>query len=60
MLDQVDAAEEWLKTFDGETIIGVSDHSQVKRRIDLVNQLHNLNPMSYEVRFFVYSFMMLM
>nr|CCA20498.1 conserved hypothetical protein [Albugo laibachii Nc14] len=48
VLDQVDAAEEWLKTFDGDPIIGVSDHFQVKRRIDLVNQLHNFNLMSSE------------
>ena len=59
VLDQVDAAEEWLKSFEGEPMIGLSDPFQVKRRINSVNQLHNLNLMSYDVRSYVYYFMML-
>nr|CCA18809.1 AlNc14C57G4278 [Albugo laibachii Nc14] len=49
VLDQVDAAEEWLKSFEGEPMIGLSDPFQVKRRINSVNQLHNLNLMSYDM-----------
>lgn len=51
-LDQVDAAEEWHKTFDGESVIGLSDYFQMERCTDLVNQLRNLDLSSYEVRSF--------
>ena len=58
VLDQLDEAEEWLKILDGEPMIVLSDHFQVKRHIDFVNQLRSLNVMSYEVRSFVDYFMM--
>nr|CCA16781.1 conserved hypothetical protein [Albugo laibachii Nc14] len=50
VIEQVNAVEQWLKIFDGELMIGLSDHFQVERRIDLVDQLREFDLMSYEIR----------